>query len=114
METNPVSLRPLKGRVSLDSVFKEGLVYRGKNILLLYNRNGEPSFLDAAVSVPKNSFSRAVDRNRIKRQLRSALRSLKDTIPFSGKCVFIYTGSSIPLNTDVIKDLKGLFKLVSF
>ena len=66
-------LRTLKGDKKIETLFEKGFVLKEKNILLrAYDFGEEESFF--GVSVSKRFFKSAVDRNRIKRQLRSIVR----------------------------------------
>ena len=63
------------------------------------------------MSVPKKSFSRAVDRNKIKRQLREILRKNKDEFKNNGFgwYMIIYTHSSFVDFEALNKDVCSLF-----
>ena len=66
-------LRTLKGDKKIETLFEKGFLLKEKNILLKgYDFGEEESFF--GVSVSKRFFKSAVDRNRIKRQLRSIVR----------------------------------------
>ena len=66
-------LRTLKGDKKIETLFEKGFVLKEKNILLKgYDFGEEESFF--GVSVSKRFFKSAVDRNRIKRQLKSVGR----------------------------------------
>ena len=66
-------LRTLKGDKKIETLFEKGFMLKEKNILLKgYDFGEEESFF--GVSVSKRFFKSAVDRNRIKRQLRSVVR----------------------------------------
>ena len=66
-------LRTLKGDKKIETLFEKGFMLKEKNILLKgYDFGEEESFF--GVSVSKRFFKSAVDRNRIKRQLRSIIR----------------------------------------
>ena len=66
-------LRTLKGDKKIETLFDKGFVLKEKNILLKgYDFGEEESFF--GVSVSKRFFKSAVDRNRIKRQLRNIVR----------------------------------------
>ena len=66
-------LRTLKGDKKIETLFEKGFVLKEKNILLrAYDFGEEESFF--GVSVSKRFFKSAVDRNRIKRQLRGVVR----------------------------------------
>ena len=66
-------LRTLKGDKKIETLFEKGFMLKEKNILLKgYDFGEEESFF--GVSVSKRFFKSAVDRNRIKRQLRNIVR----------------------------------------
>ena len=66
-------LRTLKGDKKIETLFEKGFLLKEKNILLKgYDFGEEESFF--GVSVSKRFFKSAVDRNRIKRQLRTIVR----------------------------------------
>jgi ribonuclease P protein component len=66
-------LRTLKGDKKIETLFEKGFLLKEKNILLKgYDFGEEESFF--GVSVSKRFFKSAVDRNRIKRQLRNIVR----------------------------------------
>ena len=66
-------LRTLKGDKKIETLFEKGFMLKEKNILLKgYDFGEEESFF--GVSVSKRFFKSAVDRNKIKRQLRSVVR----------------------------------------
>ena len=67
-------LRTLKGDKKIKTLFEKGFILKEKNILLKgYDFGEEESFF--GVSVSKRFFKSAVDRNRIKRQLRGVVRN---------------------------------------
>jgi len=60
-----------------DQLFKEGTVlfyYPYKIFYMLDQADAASAGCSIVISVPKRNFSRAVDRNRIKRQIREAYR----------------------------------------
>ena len=66
-------LRTLKGDKKIETLFEKGFLLKEKNLLLKgYDFGEEESFF--GVSVSKRFFKSAVDRNRIKRQLRGVVR----------------------------------------
>ena len=67
------------------------------------------SFLLAGVSVPKKNFKKAVDRNKIKRQLRQGLKNIEHKLPFGGSCMLIYKGKKVPLTAEIIDETEALF-----
>jgi ribonuclease P protein component len=53
------------------------------------------------VSVGKRNFKKAVDRNKIKRQLRVVLQKNTNKMPFSGVYMLIYN-TGFFINTNVL------------
>lgn len=103
----------LRSRKSIESLFKTGRSVKAYPILLVWQDSTHTKIaLEAAFSVSKKRFKRAVDRNRIKRLMREAYRLnkhvLKEQISSrqSGlQIMFIYTGKDIPSFTEVEKKI---------
>ena len=93
-------LRTLKGDKKIETLFERGFVLKEKNILLKgYDFGEEESFF--GVSVSKRFFKSAVDRNRIKRQLRSVVRKSPATANIrKGVSFFIIYNTSKMLGFD--------------
>ena len=105
-----ITLNRLKGKKLIDALFRKGTVSRSKHLVLkVLEAKESETVLFVGVSVPKRNFKRAVDRNKIKRQLRIALKNAEENIPFSGACMLIYTGRKHPLTSEIIEDVKELF-----
>ena len=68
--------------------------------------------LYAGVSVTKRRFKRAVDRNRIKRQLREALKNTETKLPLRGYCMLIFQGKKHPKTSELISDCEVLFSKI--
>lgn len=65
----------LKSRKAIDALFLSGNVVKNFPFRLVYHELEElPVNIQIGFSVPKRSFKKAVDRNRIKRQLRELYR----------------------------------------
>jgi ribonuclease P protein component len=87
----------LKGEKKIQHIFKQGqkvFVYPVKVVFLkIPSFNGQKNLL-WGVSVSKRYFKKAVDRNRIKRQLREAIRlTVLKTVLSEGEgwqCMFVY------------------------
>ena len=64
----------LKSKKTIGRLFKEGNSIKAYPIIALSLHDEEIDRLKFGVSVPKKRIPRAVDRNRIKRQIREAFR----------------------------------------
>ena len=105
-----ITLNRLKGKELIDALFRKGTVRRSKRLIIkVLEAKESETVLYVGVSVPKSNFRRAVDRNKIKRQLRIALKNAEENIPFSGACMLIYIGRKHPLTSELVEGVKGLF-----
>ena len=109
-------LRTLKGDKKIETLFEKGFLLKEKNILLKgYDFGEEESFF--GVSVSKKFFKSAVDRNRIKRQLRSVVRKSPAIADIKkGVSFFIIYNTSKALEFDEIKEKTNLIikKLIHY
>lgn len=111
----------LKSSKTIGQLFKSGSsfgMYPLRAVWKLVEQNPEKSMLQIAVSVPKKKFPRAVDRNRLRRQVREAFRLHKhrfeqivsDAPPIA--LMILYTGvEALPystIETAMIRMLKRL------
>ena len=100
----------LKSRKSIDQLFKEGQRFNVGMIRVFY-KPVQHAEIRAGVGVSARLFKNAVDRNRIKRQLREAYRLQKqilsslDTATTGLDLFFIYTAKDFT-------DFKELFQAV--
>ena len=105
----------LKSSKTISELFLEGKVHTQFPIRMLYKANSEETNR-IAFSVPKRRFKHAVDRNRIKRQLREVYRLNKNLLVndsgISQDIMFIYLGNKLPeyalLEKKMIKLLASL------
>ncbi len=67
----------LKSRKTIDLLFLEGRSFTKSPIKLIYIQIEDSEVNKAGFSVPKKHFKKAVDRNRLKRQMREAYRNNK-------------------------------------
>ena len=93
-------------RKTLEHIFKSGKKISEDAIQLLWmeSDSDEKTLLKIAISVPKRNFKKAVDRNKIKRQIREAYRLNKHKIlpllESTGKkfsAIILFTGK-VPLS----------------
>lgn len=72
----------LKSKKTLSRLFKEGRSFNAFPVraVWLQMEEAKSSSLQFTVSVPKRKFKHAVDRNRIKRQIREAYRLHKSEL----------------------------------
>ena len=101
-------LRTLKGDKKIETLFEKGFMLKEKNILLKgYDFGEEESFF--GVSVSKRFFKSAVDRNRIKRQLRSIVRKSSAIANIKkGVSFFIIYNTPKAIGFDELKEKVGL------
>jgi len=67
----------LKSRKTIELLFTEGKSVSKYPIKVVFLPSNKNEITKACFSVPKRNFKKAVDRNRIKRQLREAYRLQK-------------------------------------
>lgn len=106
----------LKSKVLIDRLFIEGESVKKYPLRLIYlslETSGE-GINKAAVSVPKRSFKKAVDRIKLKRLMREAYRKNKylvtNNLAASYALMFIYTGREISEYSRIFKATEELLK----
>jgi ribonuclease P protein component len=98
-------LRSLTKRREFDLVFKEGSSLASKN-LVIYARPNELDFSRLGLAVSKK-IGKAVARNRIKRLLREAMRTMSGDIPLHYDFVFVARKLSADSGMDdFMRDIK--------
>lgn len=111
----------LKSRKKMEVLFQKGNSFLKSPIRVLWMFSDKELLFPAQImfTVPKKSFKKSTDRNRIKRLMREAYRMNKSQIyePLSSKGVyvivaFIYTGNRLPewkdINDKIILTLQRL------
>jgi ribonuclease P protein component len=86
----------LKSRKVIKLIFENGKSAKLYPVVLRYVENGL-EHQQVGVSVSKRNFKNAVDRNRIKRQLREAYRLYKSDLSKKGKnysIMLLYVGKT--------------------
>lgn len=88
-------------KTEIDNLFKTGKKSYGKILKVIsVDGNGE-----VIISAPIKTFKRAVDRNRVKRLIREAIRE----VDFSNKNAFvIYNIAEIKTLQEIKEDLKKI------
>ena len=116
MTQGPIKYERLKSRKRIQFLFSDGKSVKAFPVLAVYSKSeAAGNILELGVSVSKRRFKRAVDRNRIKRQMREAFRQNRDLLPVEN-CQFslmlIYLGKEMPeyalLDKKIISVLKRL------
>jgi hypothetical protein len=107
-----IQIKRLKGKTEVNLLFDKGNIVQTKTLLLKYLHNTEKDCYFSGVSVPKKSFQKAVDRNRVKRLLRIAVKELPSESLFFGSGMLLFRGSKFPSLGPLIKDVESLFKSI--
>ena len=109
----------LKSKITIDKIFAEGksaFVYPIKLVYLTLPKIDDKDTGKYGVSVSKRSFKLAVDRNRIKRQMREAIR-LQRPVSFASEgniavMMFIFAGREKLDYVIIEKAVKKLLKKI--
>lgn len=106
----------LKSSKTIETLFLKGSTYSKFPIKVFYLPKTTPSdtreINQAAFAVPKRNFKSAVDRNRVKRQLREVYRLNKNLIDTNGRkfvMLFLYLGRVKPKYPELEKAMIKLF-----
>jgi len=106
------NLHSLKSKKAFNSLFDKGVFYKEKNVGFRYCKGKKIGFY-LGYTVSKKQFTRAVDRNLIKRRLRSEVYKISEFFLNScppGTYLFYYLGKKIPLSVDLSISIKGVVK----
>ena len=86
----------LKSRKLIAEIFSNGKSVTAFPLKMIYLEQVDGDINQAAFSVPKKNFKKAVSRNRIKRQIREAYRNHKTLVKSNNDkafaFVFLYIG----------------------
>ena len=105
-------IKRLKGKTKFNTIINASSVFRSDFLILRLIKNDKIQHLEVAVAVSKKLFKRAVDRNKIKRLLREAIKKNENNISFSGQCLFLYNGLKLPDLSLLIKEVNSLISKV--
>lgn len=105
----------LKGKKDLAALFSEGKWRTKDSVRMVVLRRQNEDGLRIGVSVSKKLHKKAVDRNRIKRLLREAVRKNKDVLSKkvgpSALVMFFWTSPILPKQSSVVEE--SLLELVN-
>ncbi len=96
----------MKNKKIIENLFKS-TVSVVQNEIKVSGDNGKESPPSFCVSVPKKHFSRAVDRNKIRRRIKAALRNIK--IKANGNYLVVYKSLDIMPYKEIEKTLGDIF-----
>ena len=96
----------MKNKKIIENLFKS-TVSVVQNEIKVSGDNGKESPPSFCVSVPKKHFSRAVDRNKIRRRIKAALRNIK--IKANGNYLVVYKSLDIMPYKEIEKTLADIF-----
>ena len=105
-------IKRLKGKKKFDDVFLSSAVFKTRLLSLRLIQNDNILHLEVGIVVSKKFFSRAVDRNKIKRLLREAIKKNEKNFFFSGYCLFLYKGLEVPVLSTLVKEINYLIREV--
>ena len=105
-------IKRLKGKTKFNTIFNASSVFKSDFLILRLIKNDKIEHLEVAVTVSKKLFKRAVDRNKIKRLLREAIKKNENDISFSGQCLFLYKGLKLPDLSLLIREVSSLISKV--
>ncbi len=106
----------LKSKKAIELLFTEGKTVTKYPIKVFYLSIENKEKTQAAFAVPKRNFKNAVDRNRIKRQLREAYRLQKHLLKNEGDLkftlFFLYIGKEMLPYFTIEASLKSVIKKI--
>ena len=104
----------LKSQKTIELLFEEGKSVSKFPIKLFYISSKNSEKTKAGFTVPKKSFKKAVDRNRIKRQVREAYRLQKHLLKLDNgvefALFFLYIGKEKLPYAKIEAAMKSLLK----
>ena len=98
----------MKNKKIIENLFRS-TVSVVQNEIKVSGDNGKESPPSFCVSVPKKHFSRAVDRNKIRRRIKAALCNIN--IRLSGNYLVVYKSLNIMTYKEIEKTLTHIFIL---
>ncbi|MAP55689.1 ribonuclease P protein component [Altibacter sp.] len=106
----------LKSRKAIEALFLEGHSITKFPVKVFYMPLSEAATNQAAFAVPKRNFKSAVDRNKIKRQLREAYRLQKQLLPANNgpkfALLFLYINKEQPQYAHLENSMRALLNKI--
>ena len=103
-----MKIKSLKNKKIIETLFRSN-VFVIQNEIKVSRDTGKENPPLFCVSVPKKNFSRAVDRNKIKRRITAALRNIN--VKVSGNYLVVYKRLNIMPYEEIEKTLNDIFVL---
>jgi len=106
----------LRLKKDIESLFKQGNRFFSYPLTVIFIKKENKGQNLCGVSVPKKKFKKAVDRNRIKRQMREAYRLNKHKIQQENKhfhMMFVYSITEKPHYSKIEKSIQKLMELMN-
>lgn len=110
LKKSDIDLKRLKSKYAIEQLFAQGKVLSSKHLIFRLAKESEGQAFYAGVSVSKRNFKKAVDRNRIKRQLRVALKTHESYLSFPGNGMLIFNGRKAMSTLTIIEETKILME----
>ena len=101
-------IRSLKNKKIIDQLFGSKL-FVVKNQIKVFRDNGKENPPFFCVSVPKKCFKRAVDRNKVKRRIKGALKKIKGNL--NGNFLITYNSFNIMSYSKIEKTLSDILRI---
>ena len=106
----------LKSSKTIEKLFSEGKSFSKFPVKIIFIEQEGSGYNKAAFAVPKRNFKSAVDRNRIKRQLREAYRLNKQSFNKDNErsyaMLFLYLGKVKPKYSSIENAIQALLKKI--
>ena len=103
-----MKIKSLKNKKIIETLFRSN-VFVIQNEIKVSRDNGKDNPPFFCVAVPKKHFSRAVDRNKIRRRIKAALRNINTQV--GGNYLVVYKGLNIMPYKEIEKTLTDIFIL---
>lgn len=105
---NEISLQKLKGKIRIALLFEQGTTRHSKHLIFRALTQEKEKDFFCGVAVPKRLIKKAVNRNRIKRQMRAALENQR--LAVSGFGLFIFKGKKTILTSVLTEEMSTLLE----